>query len=223
VVVTSSVAAVHGDAADVRAVPGGIFNESHWNTSSTAKYNPYQYSKTVAEREAWKIAEKQSQYTLVTINPGFVMGPSLSKRVDSTSVDTMRSLMNGKYKTGVPDLYFGVVDVRDVARAHILAAINDRASGRNICVAGVVPILEMAVILRNQYLQKPIPKSKVPSALLYLVGPLMDFSWKFLKLNLGIPFKIDNKRSRDILGLQYRSIEETLTDHAEQLIRDGLV
>jgi len=222
VVVTSSVAAVHGDAADIRQTTGGCFTDEHWNTTSSERHNPYQYSKTMAEQEAWRIAESQDRWTLAVINPGFVMGPSLSKRVDSTSIDTMRSLLNGKYKSGVPDLWFGVVDVRDVAKAHILAAQKAEASGRYLCVGSVVPILTMARILRERYPARPVPKGTVPTALLYLAGPLMGFSWKFIRLNAGIPFRVDNARSLT-LGLQYRPLEETLADHAEQLISDGLV
>lgn len=223
IVVTSSVAAIHSDAADILTKTGRTFTEEHWNTTSSEQYNPYQYSKTIAEREAWKIAGSQGQWTLATINPGFVMGPSLSKRVDSTSIDTMRNLLNGKFKTGVPDLWFGIVDVRDVAMAHILATDNAQASGRYLCVNQVLPLKEMAAILREKYPERPIPKSTVPDLLIYLTGPFMGFSWKFLKKNLGVPFRTDNTRSRENLGLHYHSIQKTLHDHAEQLIRDGLV
>jgi nucleoside-diphosphate-sugar epimerase len=223
IVVTSSVAAIHSDAADIRNTSNGEFSEADWNTRSNEKHNPYQYSKTLAEKEAWKIAEGQTQWKLVTINPGFVMGPSLSKRIDSTSIDTMRSLLNGKYRTGVPDLYFGIVDVRDVARAHILAATKEDASGRHICVGNTVPILEMAMVLSAKYPKLPIPKNTVPKFLLYLVGPLMGFSWKFVQLNYGIPFKFDNSKSIKKLGVEYTPLSKTLTDHAEQLINDKLI
>ncbi len=222
IVVTSSVAAVYSDAADIRSTKDGQFDETNWNTGSGEKHNPYQYSKTVAEKEAWKIAESQSQWELVTINPGFVMGPSLSKRTDSTSIDTMRSLINGKFSTGVPDLWFGVVDVRDVARAHVLAATHPGATGRYICVGHSVPILEMAKILRVIYPNRPIPKSLAPKFLLYFAGPLMGFSWKFLKNNLGISFRFNTQKSLS-LGLQYTPLRDTLSDHAAQLINDRLV
>ena len=222
IVVTSSVAAVYSDAVDIGSAKNGQFDETMWNTGSSEKHNPYQYSKTLAEKEAWKIAKNQSQFDLVTINPGFVMGPSLSKRIDSTSIDTMRSLINGKYRSGVPDLWFGVVDVRDVARAHILAATRPEASGRYICVGHSVPLRDMALILRESHPDRPIPKSLVPNFLLYLAGPLMGFSWKFLRNNLGISYLFNAKKSLT-LGLKYTPLKETLSDHASQLINDRLV
>jgi len=222
IVVTSSAAAIYSDAADISKTRNNVFTEDHWNTESNEKYNPYQYSKTIAEREAWKIAGEQKQWQLTTINPGFVMGPSLSKRLDSTSVDMMRSLINGKVKSGVPNLYFGVVDVRDVAKAHILAATKENAKGRHICTNTTMSLLEVAKILREKYPNLPIPKSLAPKFLLYLVGPLMGFPWKFINLNVGIPYKFDNSKSLS-LGLKYTPIRETLVDHAKQLIDDGLV
>jgi nucleoside-diphosphate-sugar epimerase len=223
IVLTSSVAAIHSDAADIRLARQGRFDEQDWNTQSNEKHNPYSYSKTLAEQEAWKIAESQNQWNLVVINPGFVMGPSLSKRTDSTSIDTMRSLLNGKYKSGAPDLWFGVVDVRDIARAHIEAANREDASGRHICVGTSASIIEMARLLREQFPDHPIPKSAVPKFLLYLVGPFMGFSWKFITLNYGIPIKMDNTRSRTKLGMEYIPLKNTLVDHANQLIADKLI
>ena len=64
----------------------------------------------------------QSKWDLLVINPGLVLGPSLSQRKDSASVDLMISILKGKYALGMPNLQFAVADVRDVATAHILAA-----------------------------------------------------------------------------------------------------
>ena len=77
----------------------------------------------MAEKTAWKMAEN-SHWDLIVLNPGFVLGPSLSTRIDGASVDMMRSLLNGKYRLGVPDIYLAFVDVRDVAQAHFLAALD---------------------------------------------------------------------------------------------------
>lgn len=213
IVLTSSVAAVHSDAADIRSIKGGIFTEAYWNTISDVKYNPYQYSKTIAERKAWEIARNQDHWKLVVINPGFVMGPSLTKRVDSTSIDTMRSILNGKFKTGVPTLYFGIVDVRDVAKAHILAATREKSSGQHLLVGSVAPIAELARLLKEQYPSRPIPSSTLPKFMLYLVGPFMGFSWRFLKQNYGIPFKVDHSWSIEDLGIEYTPLKTTLIDH----------
>ena len=146
VVLTSSVVAIYGDAIDVKSTGSGVFDEKIWNTTSTDSHQPYSLSKTLAEKEAWKMADAQKVWDLLVINPGFVMGPSLSKRVDSTSIDFMRSMVNGKFATGLPDFYFSIVDVRDVAKAHINAGMLEKASGRHILVAEAKRAIEMAKI-----------------------------------------------------------------------------
>lgn len=224
IVLTSSVVSVYGDAIEAQSHPNSTFNEKDWNKTSSVSHQPYSLSKTLAEKEAWRLANEQSRWKLTVINPGFIMGPSLSKRKDSTSIDFMLSMLNGKYASGLPDLYFGMVDVREVARAHILAGTEEQAEGRHILVADTISALDMAKILKKHYddIYK-IPTKTAPNFLLYLVGPFMGFSWKYLKRNLGIPFYFDNSYSKSNLGITYRPLEDTITDHAAQLIQDGLI
>jgi nucleoside-diphosphate-sugar epimerase len=221
VVLTSSVAALYGDAGEINTAPGRIFTEEHWNTTSTAKHQPYSYSKTLAEREAWEIYGQQKRWGLVTINPGFVLGPSLSSRVDSTSNATMIQLGDGSFKSGVPELTMGIVDVRDVAKAHIMAAVNNDAKGRHILVAESLSFLEMSGMLREKYADYPLPSRIVPKRLFYLFGPFMGFSWKYIRNNVGVEISFDNSKSLNALGISYRPVKETVTDHFEALINNG--
>ena len=223
IVLTSSIAAVFGDAVDIRSSPNETFKETDWNTTSSPHHRPYAYSKTVAEMEAWNIAAEQEQWDFTVVNPGFVLGPSLTDRTDSTSIDFMLSMVNGKHKKGVPDLYFGVVDVRDVAKAHIAAGTNPAATGRHILVADTVTFLEMANIIKTQYATYPLPKGKVPKTFLYLLGPLQGVSWRYIRLNVGIPIRFDNSYSKKDLGIEYTPIEKTLHDHVQQIIESGLL
>ena len=224
VVLTSSIAAIYGDAVDKFNTTNQIFTEKDWNTSSTLTHQPYSYSKTLAEKEAWEIANNQARWDLVVINPGFVMGPSLSKRVDSTSIDFMRSMVNGKFAPGAPDFFFAMVDVREVARAHVNGAMLAKASGRHILVADTVNAMDVADMLRDRFHNKyKIPKRKLPKLLIYLFGPLQGISWNHLRKNLGIPYYFDNSRSKTELGIEYRPLRQTLADHVGQLEQDGLI
>ena len=224
VVLTSSVAAIYGDAADVQEYPGGIMTEANWNNSSSDSHQAYSYSKTLAEKEAWKIAKEQNRWQLVVINPGFVFGPSLTPRTDSTSINSLLAMLNGKYRAGVPDYRFAMVDVRDVARAHVNALLRPGSSGRHILAAETLGFVEMARLLREYRGDRyPIPKSALPSWLLYAVGPFMGFGWKFNRRNLGIPVAFDNTYSKTDLGIDYRPMRQTLLDHLEQIERDGLL
>lgn len=223
VVLTSSVVAVYGDAVDLDKTEKGIFTEEHWNFSSSADHQPYSYSKTVAEKLAWEMAGKQSRWDLLTINPGFIMGPSLSKRKDSTSIDIMIQLTSGKFRTGVPSGKMGIVDVRDTAKAHVLAGYSATASGRHICVAGHRDFLDFANVIRANHPQYPLPKSYVPKWLFSLIAPLAGFTRKYVKLNVGIDLKLDNSYIRKDLNLEFISFEKTISDHCAQLLNDGII
>ena len=224
VVVTSSMASINGDAADIFSKPDGVFNSDDWNTTSTHKHQPYSYSKTISEIEAWGIANAQDRWDLITINPGFILGPSLTKRIDSTSIDFMITFMKGRFRIGVPDMWFGIVDVRDVAQMHVLAGLIPDASGRYIAVGETYSMVQIAEKLVSKYgTRYSISTRKLPRLMFYLGGPFMGFSLKFVKRNVGIPFKVDNSRSFSDLGMGFRPIETTLSDQVEQIEMDGLI
>ncbi|PIG85823.1 cinnamoyl-CoA reductase [Aspergillus arachidicola] len=125
VVVTSSVAAIFGDNADVQSMKDNTLSSEHFNTTSTVTHNSYSYSKVIAEKEAWKYYEAQPsprRWRLVTINPGLVLGPSLSPTSESGSLSLLDQLLRGELFLGVPDLWFATVDVREVATAHLRVA-----------------------------------------------------------------------------------------------------
>lgn len=134
VVITSSIVAMsdHGHGADT------LVTEDDWNTTSSASFLPYHYSKVLAERAAWDWAEKNPATEVVVINPFFVIGPSMVKSVNA-SVQMIKDMIDGKFP-GILDLNFFYVDVRDVAQAHIKALESDNAKGRYICAASQKPM-----------------------------------------------------------------------------------
>lgn len=220
VIVTSSIASLMGDAQDV---VGKTVDETFWNTTSNKTHQAYPYSKVEAEKAAWRIAKNQDQWDLVTINPGFVLGPSLTNRNDSTSIGFLSDMLNGKFPL-VPDFYFAIADVRDVARAHILAANNENASGRYLITNDVYSFYDLGNILKEKYSQYPLPKAKVPKFIFKLVGNIMaGYTRKMIDANFGINYKIDNSRSVEDLKIEYTDVRASLNDQAEQLIKDGLV
>lgn len=224
VVLTSSVASVFGDNTDLQKSGKQAFDENDWNTTSSVDHNPYQFSKVEAERAAWKIQKAQSQWDMVTINPGMVYGPSLTTASNSASIDTLVQMGDGRLRTGVPDLGYGVVDVRDVADAHLLAAFNSKAEGRYILVNRVVTMLGISKILMARFGKKyPFPRMKAPKLIIWAVGPLLGpVTRQFVSRNVGHRINFDHSRSEQ-LGVQYRPVEDTLTEHFQQALDDGLV
>lgn len=222
VVLTSSVASVFGDNVDLQQVPGGVLTEANWNTTSSVDHNPYQYSKVAAEHEAWDMHAVQNRWDLVTINPGMVYGPSLTTGSQSASIDTLISMGDGRLRTGVPDLSYGVVDVRDVAKAHILAAVKPEAEGRHLLVAKTLSMIEIAKTLRAHFGKAyPFPKAVVPKALVWTFGPMMGpVTRTFISKNVGHPLAFDNQRSL-ALGVEYTPVEQTFIEHFQQVLDDG--
>ena len=213
VVLTSSVAAISGDNKDMKDKGLAALTEEHFNTSSSAKHQPYSYSKLIAEKEAWKIAKEQNQWNLVVINPSFVMGPALTHSSESESINFMKDILKGKFFFGAPDLYFGFVDVRDVAHAHVLALENDDASGRYILAERCMGVMDLCAIIGKQFPGKyRLPKMKAPKPLLMLIGGLFGVTPKFVKRNVGYPIRYDTTRSQESLGLTYRSMADTVRE-----------
>lgn len=224
VVLTSSVVSIYGDAADMQGVPGGRLTEAQWNTTSSVDHQPYNYSKVAAERAAWDIAKAQSRWDLLTINPGFVLGPSLTRASDSTSLSTIRELADGTMRSGIPVLEFGVVDVRDVAQAHIRAGFTPAASGRHIAVAETLTLKAMVDVLKARFGRGyPFPLMVAPKWMIWLIAPMQGFSRKWVARNVGYPLRFDNGYTRRDLGLEFRPAAETLAAHFQQMIDDGLV
>lgn len=69
--------------------------------------------------------KEQSRWDLVTILPSLIVGTNLSGR-DCQSQQLLKMIMT-EASHGIPEVVFGVVDVRDVARAHIAAMEVDKA------------------------------------------------------------------------------------------------
>ena len=217
IVLTSSVAAIHGDNIDMKNQNLKEFNESHFNTTSSLTHQPYSFSKVEAEKKAWAIAKNQSDWELVVMNPSFVMGPSLTTTSQSESLKIMTDILSGKYKTGAPELYFGYVDVRDVAKAHIIG-LENQAEGRHILAERTTDMLSFINIIKGHYGNAyKLPKSFAPKWLLGLIGGLFGVTRKFVKNNVGHPIALNNSKSKTALKLDYIPLEQTVKDMIEQM------
>lgn len=224
IVLTSSVAAVHGDTIDMKEKGLSEFNEDQYNESSSPSHQPYSYSKVIAEKEAWKVYKSQDKWKLVVINPSFVVGPSLTGASDSESLNFMKDILVGKFAMGAPDLWFGFVDVRDVAHAHILALENTNSEGRYVLAESTMCVLDLANMLRDLFGDKyKLPKRNSPKLLMYIVGPMFGVNAKFVKRNIGYPIKINASKSRDKLKLKYTPIERSIEDMVNQMHEMKLV
>ncbi|CAL5421566.1 unnamed protein product [Camellia sinensis] len=129
-------------------------NESHWSDLEYCKrYNMwYAYAKTIAEKEAWRVAE-ESGIDLVVVNPSFVVGPLLTPQPTSTLQLILAIIkgLGGEY----PNTTVGFVHIDDVVAAHLLAMEERKASGRLICSSSVAHWSEIIKMLRTKYPSYP--------------------------------------------------------------------
>jgi nucleoside-diphosphate-sugar epimerase len=221
VVLTSCVVVIYGVAVYLQGKD--YFDESDWNFSSSAKHQPYNFSKVEAEKLAWEIQKQQSRWDLLTINPGLVLGPALGA-TQSESMHIMQDFANGMLLMGAPKLEFGVVDVRDVAKAHMLAGFKADASGRHITSNKSITYMDISRILQKSFSWKyPFPRMAAPKSVLWLIGPLAGLSRKFVSTNIGYPLKFDNSYIKKDLGMEFIDVEKTVVDHFQQLIDQGLI
>lgn len=214
-VLTSTVGAIFGDYSDVLAMDDAVLSERYFNTTSTVENNPYHYAKTVAERAAWDAEAAQGRWRMVAVNPGLILGPSLTPASESGSLFLLDELFKGYFFYGAPDFSFTTVDVRDVAQAHIAAAEDPDAKGRYILAApAMTSFHEMARILRSRHPRDlRLPRTALPHWPVRVLGPAFGLTQDYIRGHLGIRFRVDNSRSVNELGLTYRPIEQTVLDH----------
>ena len=215
VVMTSSFAAVgYG-----RRHGGETYTEEDW-TEVDAPNPPYIKSKTVAERAAWDfIAREGGALELTVINPVGIFGPVLGTDY-SSSIALIKAMLDGAI-SGLPDVYFGVVDVRDVADLHVRAMTHPEAKNqRFIGVADrSVSLSEVAQILRAHLgpAAGRIPTRKLASWTIRLAA-LFNAQARQTMPNLGKRRSSSNAKARRVLDWCPRSTEEALAASADALI-----
>lgn len=221
VVLTSSYAAI-GYGHPPQSAP---FTEKDWTDLNGQGLTAYVKSKTIAERAAWDfIGREGKELELSVVNPVGVFGPVLGPDY-STSILFIQRLMDGAVP-GVPRLYFGAVDVRDVADLHLRAMTNPAANGeRFLAVAGdFISVLQMAKWLKARLgtAAKRVPSRQLPDFLIRLAA-LRDPAVKQIIPELGKKKNATSEKAQRVLGWKPRSNEDSIIAAAESMIQLGLL
>lgn len=217
VVLTSSFAAI-GYGHPQQTAP---FDETHWTDVNAQGLPPYVKSKTLAEKAAWEfIATQGGALELAVVNPVAVFGPVLGPDY-STSIRMLKCLMDGSVPRA-PRLYFGVVDVRDVADLHLRAMTNPAAkSERFLAVAGnSLSILDIATVLRRRMGKdaEKVPTRQLPDWLVRTAALFSPAARQMLP-ELGKRKECANDKARRQLLWTPRSNEECIVAAADSLLR----
>lgn len=219
-VMTSSVAAIcYGHPPRKTA-----FTESDWTNVESLDAYAYVKSKTLAERAArdW-VGRNAGGMEFCTINPSLVLGPVMSRDF-SASLLVLKKLLEGTIP-GLPDIGFGIVDVRDVADLHLRALTEPRMAGeRFICSGDFLMLADIARVLRERLgpRARKVPAWRLPDWVVHVVS-LIDPSVRQVRGELGKVRRTDASHARERLGWVARPNDEVIVDAARSLIELGAV
>jgi len=215
VVVTSSVAAIR----NTRGVPGpGPRTEEHWTDPDNTALTPYTRSKTIAELAAWELVrERGVEDRLAVINPGAIIGPTLSKD-HSYSLELIQRLLRGL--PAAPRIGFTLVDVRDVAALEIAAMTAPAAGGqRYIAADRFMWMTDVSRVLRVGLggAGDKAPTRTLPNVAVRAMS-LFDPSLRSIVPDLGKRVEYSSDKARTQLGWEPRPIEDSIRDCARSLL-----
>ena len=219
VVLTSSFAAVgYGHMPVDRS-----FDERDWTLPGAAGVSAYAKSKTLAEKAAWDFVAKEGKgLELAAVNPVAVFGPVLGPDY-SASIELLKTLIRGKLP-GCPRLWFGLVDVRDVADLHVRAMTHPAAAGeRFLSVAGdFLSVRDMALLLKENLgeVARRVPTRVLPDWLVR-IGSLINPAGRAYLPELGKRKNASAAKAISVLGWKPRPLSETLVATYESLKRVG--
>ncbi|EGX59981.1 cinnamoyl-CoA reductase [Streptomyces zinciresistens K42] len=215
VVLTSAIGAVAYGHPD-RDTP---FTEDDW-TNVDAGVEPYQKSKTLAERAAWDFVRTEGGGPeLATVNPTGVLGPVLGPDY-SPSLGLIRRMVDGSMPVALP-FASGYVDVRDVADLHLRAMTDPAAAGeRFIATSGrSLWVREVAAVLRARLGDRAAAAPTREMPLWAARGlSLVNSDLRTLRRLLGKNLDATSEKAQRLLGWRPRPVEDTLAETAESLL-----
>lgn len=197
--------------------PGHTYNEADWNpiTYEAAKTadagTAYVASKALAEKAAWKfVQDRKLHFDMTVLCPPMVFGPPahpLSFSALNIAAWDINRFLSGELQDVPNTDFWGFVDVRDLAKAHICALeVPEAGNERFFITAGRYSYQQTADVLRASSSIPDAEKKKVP-----LGHPGHNYPGPNV-------YDLDNSKSIRILGAKYRSFEESIIDSAVKLI-----
>ena len=221
IVLTSSMAAVYYGHDKSRTAPYGARD---WTNLEARNINAYTESKTLAEREAWMLVDTAGRHEdLAVINPNTVLGALLDDD-PGTSAALLGRLMDGSLPA-TARLYFPVIDVRDVAEAHLKAMTSPEAGGRRFPMGDeTIAFRDFADIIRRSMpeFDKRLPRFDVPDWVVRLFASF-DRDMRDNIGELGVVRRTDSSAAVQLLGHPLIPTEDAVLATARSLVEQGIV
>ena len=202
------------------------FTEDDWSPIDGPGVDAYGRSKILSERAAWEfVASEGRDLELVVLLPVAVMGPLMGTEI-SGSNRLIQRLLAGKMP-GLPRLSIPIVDVRDVAAAHVASIDAPAAAGQRILLASGEPAIAMsaiAAVLRDHLGEAAakVPTRRIPD-LVVRVGALVNAELRSSAAELGLVKQVSIDKARRILGSAPRPSEEAIVAAGTSLVAARLI
>ncbi|WP_461202650.1 NAD-dependent epimerase/dehydratase family protein [Enterococcus sp. N342-3-1-2] len=176
--------------------------EADWTDPEQPGLSIYEKSKLLDEQAAWAfVATEKPAYTFATVNSVAIFGPSLDQHVSGsfTLIDTLLAGANKRY----PNIPLNIVDVRDVAKIHLLAMFTPEAAGQRFIAScdGQITMKEMATIIQQQrpQLVSRVTTKEIPQWIIKF-GALFNHQAKEGALFLSMNRQVSNQKAKAVLG-----------------------
>ena len=220
IVTSSAVAIMHGD-----KKPGPApLNEQDWTDENSPGLNAYVQSKTMAEKKAWEIMERAGRRRdLATINPALILGPLLDDDPGTSGALVLR-LLKGTIPAA-PRFNLSIIDVRDVAAAHIAAMETPQAGGKRFAMAaGNMWIMQIANGIKRDFprFASRMPKFTMPDWAIRVYA-LFDRDIRGSLNELGVVHQIDASRARQLLATDFIPAEQAIAATVQSMLKQELV
>ncbi|MFG1414139.1 aldehyde reductase [Xanthobacter sp. VTT E-85241] len=197
-----------------------VFTEADWTILDGPGVDAYGKSKTLAERAAWDfIAAEDGGLELTTMLPVAVMGPVMGKEISGANHIVQR-MLDGAMPV-VPNLFIPVVDVRDVASAHVMAMTNPAAAGERFLLSNgrALNLKEIGATIRAALgdAAKRVPTRALPDFVVRIAARFNSEMRPFVA-DLGYAKKTSNEKAQDVLGWTPREPRAAIVAAATSLV-----
>jgi nucleoside-diphosphate-sugar epimerase len=204
---------------------GHVFTEEDWSDLDGPGVTPYTKSKTLAEAAAWDFVRAEGgSLELVTLLPVAVMGPLMGAEISGSNNIVRRMLSGGM--PAFPDVWIPIVDVRDVAIAHVLAMTTPDAAGERFLVSAgpAIPMKRIGAILTSALgaSASKVPTRSIP-ALVMRAAAIFTPEFRPILPDLGYARKMTSAKAARILGWTARTPEDAVVATGESMIAKGLI
>ncbi|KAI5966442.1 uncharacterized protein KGF55_000751 [Candida pseudojiufengensis] len=214
-VYTSSMATIVDTTGDGRKSIGKILTEDSWNQVEYKDgfkngYMAYCVSKTLSEKLIHSFVEQEKpNFTVGYIQPTYVFGPQAFEIKDPSQLNSSAEMVNSLLKLNandpIPPVNGDYIDVRDVAKAHIVAFEKaQETNGKRMVLTDSIFTNELLCDIIN----KNFPKLGVPKG-------NFEENAKQIKEDA---LTGDYHKTKELLGFDYIPIEQSIIEMVQQII-----